>query len=47
MTEDGLHFIAECLSEDWIEPWAGEGLLELEDFLGKHAAFEAFLDGDE
>lgn len=44
---DGLHLIGECLSEEWIEAWAREGILELEDFLGKHAAFESFLDGDE
>ncbi len=47
MTDDRLHLIGECLSEEWIDAWAREGILELEDFLGKHAAFEAFLEGDD
>ena len=47
MIDDRLHFIADCLTDDWIDAWAREGLFELEDFLGKHAAFESFLDGDD
>ncbi len=40
---DRLHRIDECLSEDWVEAWAGEVVAAVEDYLGKHAAFEAFL----
>ncbi len=41
---ESLHLIDECLSEDWIEAWAGDGVRRVEQYLGKHAAFEAFLD---
>ncbi|MBA2614951.1 MAG: hypothetical protein H0U90_04110 [Actinobacteria bacterium] len=44
---DRLHLISDCLAEDWIGAWATEGLLEVEELLGKHAAFESFLDGDQ
>ncbi len=43
--DDRLHLIDECLSEDWIDAWAGEGVRQVEEYLGKHAAFEAFLEG--
>ena len=45
MHERGLHLIDECLSEGWIERLAGEVIAQVEDYLEKHAAFEAFLDG--
>ena len=45
--DDRLNFIADCLSEDWIDAWAREGVREVEDYLGKHAAFDAFLDADD
>jgi len=41
----GLHRIEDDLSESWIEDWAGAGVAEIEDFLAKHAAFLAFLEG--
>ena len=44
MTDDRLHLIGDCLSEEWIDAWAREGVLELEDFLEKHAAFDSFLE---
>ena len=48
VTDDRLHLIADCLSEEWIGAWAGEGVRQVEDYLAKHAAFEAFLgDGDD
>ena len=48
MSERGLHFIEDDLAESWLEDWAGAGVGEIEDFLGKHAAFLAFLgDSDE
>ena len=48
MSERGLHFIEDDLAESWLEDWAGAGVCEIEDYLGKHAAFLAFLgDSDE
>jgi hypothetical protein len=43
MSERGLHFIADDLSDTWIEDWAGAGVAEIEDLLGKHADFLSFL----
>ncbi len=45
VNDDGLHLIDECLSEDWIGAWAGDVVRQVEEYLAKHAAFEAFLDG--
>jgi hypothetical protein len=48
MSDNRLHLIADCLSEEWIGAWAGEGVCQVEEYLAKHAAFEAFLgDGDD
>jgi hypothetical protein len=47
MSERGLHYIEDDLSETWIEDWAGAGVAEIEDLLGKHAAFLAYLDSSE
>ena len=44
MSERGLHYIADDLSETWIEDWAGVGLRELEALLANHAAFRGFLE---
>jgi len=44
MSERGLHRIEDDLAETWIEDWAGAGVAEIEDYLGKHAAFLAFLE---
>jgi hypothetical protein len=44
MSERGLHFIADDLSDTWIEDWAGAGLAEMEDLLGKHADFLRYLE---
>jgi hypothetical protein len=43
MSERGLHFIADDLSDTWIEDWAGAGVAEIEDLLGKHADFLSVL----
>lgn len=40
-----LHRIDECLSDQAFDAWIGEVVREVEEYLGKHAAFEAFLDG--
>ena len=45
MSERGLHRIENDLAETWVEDWAGAGVAEIEDFLAKHAAFLAFLEG--
>jgi hypothetical protein len=46
VSDDRLHLIADCLSEEWIGALAREGVRQVEDYLAKHAAFEAFF-GDE
>ena len=45
MSERGLHLIDEELREDWIDAWVAAGISAVEDYLGKHAAFDAFLHG--
>jgi hypothetical protein len=47
MNERGLHYIEDDLSETWIEDWAGAGVAQIEDLLGKHAAFLSFLETDD
>jgi len=47
MSERGLHSIVDDLSDTWLEDWAGAGVAEIEAYLGKHAAFLAFLDANE
>jgi hypothetical protein len=47
MSERGFHYIADDLSETWLEDWAGAGVAEIEDFLAKHAAFLAYLEARE
>ena len=44
MNECGLHYIEDDLAETWVEEWAGAGVAQIEDLLGKHAAFQTFLE---
>jgi hypothetical protein len=44
MSERGLHFIQDDLSDTWIEDWAAVGLSEMESLLAKHAAFLGYLE---
>jgi hypothetical protein len=44
MSERGLHYIEDDLSETWLEDWAGAGVCEMEAYLAKHAAFQSFLE---
>ena len=45
MNERGsLHRIDEDIAEGAVEEWAASGLLALEAYLAKHAAFLSFLD---
>ena len=47
MSDFGLHCIKEDLSETWLEDWIGAGVAEVEAYLRKHAAFVAFLEGQD
>jgi hypothetical protein len=47
MSDRGLHHIEDDLSETWLEDWAGAGVAEIEAYLAKHAAFLAYLDGQD
>ena len=44
MSERGLHYIEDDLSDSWVEEWAVAGVAQIEDLLGKHAAFLSFLE---
>ncbi|MGI8421360.1 MAG: hypothetical protein ACR2MU_03730 [Gaiellaceae bacterium] len=44
MSERGLHYIEDDLSESWVEDWAGAGIAEVEALLAKHAAFLDFVE---
>lgn len=44
VSERGLHSISDDLSDTWLEDWIGAGIHEIEEYLGKHAAFLAFLE---
>ena len=46
MLDADHHHIADYLSESWIDRWVEDVVSEVEDYLGKHAAFDAFLEGD-
>jgi hypothetical protein len=47
VSDDNVQRIDEYLSEDWIDAWSAEVVAEVEAYLGKHAAFDAFLEGDD
>lgn len=42
----GLHRIEDELTDTWVEDWAAAGIAEIEESLGKHAAFLAFLEAE-
>jgi hypothetical protein len=45
MDERGkLHLIEDDLKTSWIELWAHGGIREIEAYLAKHQAFQAYLD---
>ena len=46
MLEANHHSIDDYLSESWIDAWVAGVVSEVEDYLGKHAAFDAFLEED-
>ena len=47
MNDERIDPIEPYLSDAWIIAWAAAGVREIEDYLSKRAAFEAFLDGDD
>ena len=42
--ERGVHRIADVLADSWLEDFVTQGLVDVETYLAKHAAFDAFLD---
>ena len=42
--ESGFHRMDEYLSEEWLEGWVAEVIADVEAYLAKHAAFDAYLD---
>lgn len=44
VSDHPLNRIDECLSDQAFDAWVGEVVRDVEVYLGKHAAFEAFLD---
>ena len=44
MSERGLHYIEDDLSETWLDQWAEDGVQAIENYLAKHLAFLSFLD---
>jgi hypothetical protein len=47
MRDEGLLRIDECLTEESLDAWAHDVVAQVEDYLGKHAAFESFLSGED
>ena len=47
MDERGLHYIEDDLAESWVEDWAVAGVAEIEELLGKHAAFLSYLESND
>lgn len=43
MSERGIHYIEPDLEETWLRDWVGVGLVEIEVYLDKHAAFLEYL----
>ena len=43
MSERGIHFVEADLEESWLRDWIGVGIVELQAYLERHAAFAAYL----
>jgi hypothetical protein len=43
MSERGIHYVAADLETSWTCDWVGVGIVEIEAYLEKQAAFSAFL----
>lgn len=44
MEDCGLHLLDEDLADGWLERFVAHGLAEVDAYLGKHAAFQSFLE---
>ena len=44
MDDRGLHLIEDELGESWLLRWLESGIEQIEAYLGKHAAFLAYLE---
>jgi hypothetical protein len=42
--ERGAHRIADVLADSWLDDFVAQGLADVETYLAKHAAFNAFLE---
>ena len=40
----GVHRIDEVLADSWLDDFIAQGVAAVEDYLAKHAAFDAFLE---
>jgi hypothetical protein len=46
MSDEHVFSVDDYLSESWIEEWASEGLRAAEEYLGRQAAFDSFLESE-
>lgn len=44
--ERSYHRIADEIEPGWLDLWAAQGLVQIEAYLAKHAAFSAFLEDE-
>jgi hypothetical protein len=44
LPEHGVHRIDDDLTEEWLDVFVAEGLVEAESYLRKHADFQSFLE---
>jgi hypothetical protein len=46
MDDRGLHRVEDELGEHWLQHWLEDGIVAIETYLAKHAAFLTYLDLD-
>lgn len=44
LVDRGVHRIDEVLADNWLDDFISQGVAAVEDYLAKHAAFDAFLE---
>jgi hypothetical protein len=44
LVDRGIHRIDEVLADTWLDDFIAQGVAAVEDYLAKHAAFDAFLE---
>ena len=47
MSDCGLHYIEDDLTETWVEDWVTVGIAQIETLLSKHAAFLSYLEAQD